>query len=242
MKLIKLDAIDSTNNYLKDLSRNSVVENFTAVHARFQTNGKGQMGSKWISQYYKNLTMSILIKNESFENSQMFDLNVLVACSINQILQEINLPNLSIKWPNDMMSDNKKIGGILIENLFSGNEINSIVGIGINVNQVYFEDLPNASSIKNLINIEFEIDQLVMLIVEKIKFNYEIYLEQSSKFFWDYYNIHLFKKNIPMAFEDQSEHRFMGIIKGVDVNGKINIQLEDDSVLKAGLKDIKMLY
>jgi BirA family biotin operon repressor/biotin-[acetyl-CoA-carboxylase] ligase len=242
MKLIKLDAIDSTNTYLKDLSRNSTVENFTVVHAKTQTNGKGQMGSIWSSEGFKNLTMSILIKNESFNNTNIFDLNIIVACSINQILQEIQLPNLSIKWPNDMMSDNKKIGGILIENLFSGNEIICIVGIGLNVNQVYFEDLPNASSIKNLLDKEFIIEELLLLIVEKIKFNYKIYIKESSKFFWEYYNIHLFKKNIPMVFEDQSGHRFMGIIKGVDINGKINIQLEDDSILKAGLKDIKMLY
>ncbi len=104
MKLIKLDAIDSTNDYLKQLSSVSVVENFTVVTTKNQTNGKGQMGTIWKSESGKNITFSILIKNILYNYNQIFDLNVVVACSIIQVLEVFSIPNLTVKWPNDIMS------------------------------------------------------------------------------------------------------------------------------------------
>ena len=76
MNIIKLDATDSTNQFLKTLSKETDLENFTVVYANSQTKGKGQMGATWVSEAGKNLTMSILIKNLLTENNQIFDLNV----------------------------------------------------------------------------------------------------------------------------------------------------------------------
>ena len=242
MRIIKLDAIDSTNRYLKDLSRASVLENYTVVYAKNQTNGKGQMGAKWISEDDKNLTMSILIKNRHLNNSHIFDLNIVVACSIFEVLQSINVPKLSIKWPNDMMSDHKKIGGILIENLIGSEQIISIVGIGINVNQTNFYDLPKAGSIKSVTSRVFDVEQIMLLIAKKIMHNYEKFVSESARYFWDFYHDHLFKKNVPMAFENRSGQKFMGILCEVAVNGKIKIQLEDDSFSSFDVKEIKMLF
>lgn len=242
MYIIKLDAIDSTNSYLKNMCRDSEVENFTVVYTACQTNGRGQMGSTWISEDNKNLTMSILSKNLKLSAHYIFDLNVIVACSIIEVLHQLEVPNLKIKWPNDIMADGKKIGGILIENTFSTAEITSIIGIGINVNQTEFKLLPQASSIYNVLYKTFDVDSLLVQLATKIKHNVASFSVESALMYWDYYHSHLFKKNIPTTFEDKQGEKFMGIIKNVNRLGQIEIQLEDDSIKIAGLKDIKMLF
>jgi BirA family biotin operon repressor/biotin-[acetyl-CoA-carboxylase] ligase len=114
MSIIKLNAIDSTNDFLKVLSRNQSVDNFTTVVAQKQTNGKGQMGAVWQSEDGKNLIMSVLVKDVLQNVDEIFHLNIAVALSVIQVLEVFNIPNLSVKWPNDIMSDQKKICGILI--------------------------------------------------------------------------------------------------------------------------------
>ena len=121
MKLIKLDAIDSTNEFLKGLSSNQVVENFTVVTAEIQTKGKGQMGAVWVSESGKNLIMSVLVNSFLLNNNQIFDINIVTSVSIIQALKTFKIPEVSIKWPNDIMSYNKKIGGVLIENSIKSN-------------------------------------------------------------------------------------------------------------------------
>ena len=148
MRLVKLDAIDSTNDFLKDLIRQQDVENFTVISAENQTKGKGQMGAVWNSEQGKNLIMSVLIKDFLSDPKDVFNLNIVISLAVIRSLEQLNIPKLSIKWPNDIMADNKKIGGILIENSFKSDQtIASIVGIGLNVNQTHFENLPQASSL-----------------------------------------------------------------------------------------------
>ncbi len=117
MNIIKLDAIDSTNEYLKQLISNNLLPNFTVVTANFQSKGKGQMGSSWSSEAGKNLTMSILVFDILSDSQDMFYLNMAVALSVQEVLKNFNVPNVAIKWPNDIMSGKQKLGGILIENL-----------------------------------------------------------------------------------------------------------------------------
>ena len=244
MIIIKLDAIDSTNTYLKELSQKETLKNFTVVSAKSQTNGKGQMGSKWVSESNKNLIISILIKNSIENSSRIFDLNIVVAVSIIDVLKAKNIPNLSIKWPNDIMSENKKIGGILIENSIKGiSIIDSIIGFGLNVNQTYFENLPKASSLKNIMLYDFNIDTLIVEIVLKIEENILMISSQKQlQNIWKKYNELLFKKEIPTVFEDVNQNKFMGIIQKVNTNGTLNILLENDDVKSFEVKEITMLY
>lgn len=148
MKLIKLDAIDSTNDFLKALSSQDELENFTTVTAENQTKGKGQMGGKWKAEAGKNLIMSVLVKDFLFDNEKVFDLSVVVSLAVSEVLKFLNIPDICIKWPNDILSYNKKLVGILIENTIkSDGRIVSVVGIGINVNQTDYTEFPNASSL-----------------------------------------------------------------------------------------------
>ena len=190
MKLIKLDAIPSTNDFLKDLSRNQILENYTTVTAINQTKGRGQMGAVWESEAAKNLIMSVFIKEVLFENNKIFELNVAVALAILSVLKNLKIPKLSVKWPNDIMSDNKKIGGVLIENTFkSDKSIESIVGIGLNVNQINFSNLPKASSIGLIMNQNFELETLLNEIVTKIEFNCKLILNNNYDILKSNYHI-----------------------------------------------------
>lgn len=242
MKLIKLDAIDSTNEFLKALSNKQDLENFTVVTAENQTKGKGQMGSEWSSEIGKNLIMSILIKDYLFDINLIFNLNIAVSLAVIETLESINIPDLCIKWPNDILSYNKKIGGILIENsIKSDGTILSVVGLGLNVNQTNFDNLPKASSLAAICERFFDKDELLFLIVENLEKKLSEWNKKAAVF-WDNYTNRLFKKGVPMAFSDQNNQNFMGIIQGVSAIGKLRILLEDDRIAEFDIKEIQMLY
>ena len=243
MHIIKLPAIDSTNSYLKELTTKQSVENFTVVVAENQTNGRGQRGANWEVESGKNLTFSVLIKDVLLSFEEVFNLNVVVAVSLFQTFSNLKIPNLSIKWANDILADKKKVCGILIENQFKSNsEILSVIGIGINVNQENFENLPQASSLKKISGQEWNKDEVLLTFLNQFQNNINLYKNEGAKYFWEVYHENLFKKNMPMAFENAQNDKFMGIIKQVLPNGLLQIQLEDDSLQLFDIKEVKMLY
>jgi BirA family biotin operon repressor/biotin-[acetyl-CoA-carboxylase] ligase len=242
MQLIKLDAIDSTNDFLKALSSAQVLENFTIVTAENQQKGKGQMGAVWNSEPSKNLIMSVLISNFITDINKIYTLNLVVSVSIIQALEVFSIPELSIKWPNDIMSHNKKIGGILIENTIKSNgTINSIVGLGLNVNQINFENLPHASSLSLISGTTFIKEDILMKIAATLKENIQDWNQRANSIATAYTN-KLFKKGIPMTFVDRNQHNFIGTIKNMSSNGKLEIILQDGSVSQFDIKEIQMLY
>ncbi|WMW78452.1 biotin--[acetyl-CoA-carboxylase] ligase [Flavobacterium sp. 20NA77.7] len=243
MYIIKLSAIDSTNSYLKELVSQKTVENLAVVWTTNQTNGRGQMGASWISEQDKNLTFSVLVKDVLKNINEVFDLNVCVAVTLIEVLKEFNLPKLAIKWPNDILADQKKIGGVLIENsIKSAGEYLSIVGIGINVNQDDFSGLPQASSIKNISGITVDIEVLLRQFLHQFELNLVQFQSQGSSFFWESYHKYLFKCKQPAAFEKQDGTQFMGIIRKVTQTGFLQIQLEDDAIQEFEVKSIKLLF
>ncbi len=242
MNIIKLSAIHSTNDYLKELSAIQHVENFTIAVAEHQTQGRGQMGTQWQTQQGKNLTFSVLVKDLLLEINAIFYLNAAVAVSVIDALEKFNIPGLTIKWPNDILAGNKKLGGILIENnIRSNGEIHSVVGIGINVNQTNFEGLPKATSLALVSAKEFDKNEVLIAIAENLKRNLSRLLHKDTDAIWDKYLPRLYKKNIPMTFEKEGM-RFMGIIKGVSKNGSLEVQLEDESIMYYKVKEIQLLY
>lgn len=114
MKLIKLNAIDSTNEYIKK-NKDVFYQNELCVFTFNQTNGNGQRGNKWISEPGQNICISFLFRDLNINIKDQFKLNMLVSLKIIKILRNFKINNLKIKWPNDILADNKKICGILIE-------------------------------------------------------------------------------------------------------------------------------
>ena len=153
MKLIKLNAIDSTNEYIKK-NRDFLSEKELCVITFNQTEGKGQRGNTWVSEPGSNLCISLYFSDLNISFNDQFNLNMLVSLKIIDILNSLFLKNLKIKWPNDILAENKKISGILIETFSKNNIIKDlIIGIGINVNQGDFNDLINATSMSLIMKI-----------------------------------------------------------------------------------------
>jgi BirA family biotin operon repressor/biotin-[acetyl-CoA-carboxylase] ligase len=243
MHIIKLDAIDSTNDYLKQLVREKELKNYTVVMAHEQTKGKGQLGAKWISEPGKNLTMSVLIKDLPQDLITVFDINAAVAVAMAKLLSSLKLDNVFVKWPNDIMADEKKIAGILIENILKPDgTFTAIVGIGLNVNQTIFKGLPDATSIKILRGTTYEsLGELVIAMVNLIE-TYVTIARKNHHEIWELYNHALFKKNLPMLFVDSNEKRFIGQVKHVNKAGKLALLRDDKELHFYEAKEIKMLF
>ena len=242
MNIIKLDAIDSTNNYLKKIILNEGITDYTIVTAKFQTEGKGQLGTKWESEHSKNLICSVYKKEINIKVQDQFVVSALVSLALIKTLRKINLSNMHIKWPNDIMSDNKKICGILIENIVKENYIkDTVIGIGLNVNQTIFNNLPNAASIKNLIGTTCSIDEILKDLVKNIKYCFNELDKSSINSIFEKYEDALFRINKPSTFKNSKGEVFSGYIKGVSRSGKLSVMLEDNLVESYDLKEISML-
>lgn len=243
MHLIKLDATPSTNDYLKALSASSSLADFTTVWAIHQSKGKGQMGSVWSSEIGKNLTFSVLKNNLNLSVSENYTLNVCVSLVLYDFLNELNVPQLSIKWPNDILSGTSKLCGVLIENQLKGNQITSaIIGIGLNVNQTDFHSLKNVTSLKLLFGRDFNLESLLPKIVVKLQSIFKELNESSREEFWKAYEEVLFRKDKPSTFEDTRGQMFMGFIREVSSDGQLVVELEDKILKKFNLKELKLLY
>lgn len=243
MLIIKLNATNSTNSYLRALSIEENVEDYTTVVAKHQTNGRGQMGSVWSSETSKNLTFSVFKDVSKMYIEHPFYISIATALAILKTLQGLNIPKLSVKWPNDILSENKKICGILIENVIKQNNLYaSIIGIGLNVNQKSFENLPKASSLITITGTVFNLDEILNSILSNLKAHF-IELEKGNlSFLKDTYETYLFRKNKPSTFKNAEGFVFSGFIKAVSVSGNLQVLLEDDIIREYDLKDISLLY
>ncbi|MBO0322573.1 biotin--[acetyl-CoA-carboxylase] ligase [Muricauda sp. CAU 1633] len=242
-QIIKLDATDSTNLYLKDLLRSKNVVDSTVVVTKNQLKGRGQMGSSWQSESGKNLTFSILKKFDALHAIHQFNLNICVSLAICDVLTELSIPNVSVKWPNDIMSGSLKICGILIENTMKGQWVqHSIIGIGLNVNQISFENLDKAGSLSSISGQYFDLDELLRLILERLAHYFQGIEEKTVTQLLPSYERFLFRKDKPSTFTDAHGELFMGFIRKISSSGKLVLELEDHVFKEFDLKEVSLLY
>lgn len=243
MKIIKLDAIDSTNSFLKELAQQSPLENYTVVVTNNQTKGRGQTHTIWDSQPFKNLTFSVLIKELFVTIHYAKYISFAASLAVFDTLQKHQIPNLSIKWPNDILSANKKICGILVENTFRNANIkNSIIGIGLNVNQTQFpKALKKVSSLQLLTHKEHNLDELLIEIISNLKNNITLLNDKKYEVLEQNYLKVLYKRNTPAMFQDANNQPFLGKITGISATGELQIQLEDETTRTFGIKEVTFL-
>lgn len=243
MNIIKLDATASTNTYLRDLLYAFQLENFTVVVAENQFAGKGQRGAEWLVESGSNLTFSVLLKDLLPSPESVFDLNIVVGISVlNGLKKKYKLP-FSIKWPNDILAGNKKICGILIENIIkSSGEVLSIAGMGINVNQQNFENLPQGTSLFNLLGTKIDKEEVMESVLNELKQNCERLKSGDNNELWNEYHKNLFKYQETCVFELPNKHTFEGVIQGVTCHGNLTVTKENGTIEEFAIKEIKMLY
>ena len=243
MEIIKLNATNSTNTYLKNLLKEKQVKDLSCIWALSQTQGRGQQGAKWISEPGKNLTFSVLKKFENLSSEYHFLLNMEVSLAIFRALKKLYIPDLAVKWANDILSSKKKICGILIENTLHKEQISSsIIGIGVNVNQVFFNDLPNVSSLQKIMGHPFDLEEVLLLICQELEVSLKSLSPTRFETMLDEYHTHLFRKDKPSTFEYPNGERFKGYIRGVSHNGQLQVEQEDALMSSFSLKEIKLLY
>ncbi|MGB2398113.1 MAG: biotin--[acetyl-CoA-carboxylase] ligase [Flavobacteriaceae bacterium] len=168
--LNKIDAIESTNSALKLNYQKGDLQHGEGIWALNQTKGKGQREATWISQPNKNLTFSFFLRHKNLAIEHPFQLNCLVTLAIKSTLNLFNIPAITIKWPNDILSENRKLCGILIENIYRGSAVNgSIVGIGLNVNQDDFSHLPKASSMCLCSGRNFKLEDVLDVLLNQLE-------------------------------------------------------------------------
>lgn len=241
MHIVKLDAIGSTNSYLKSLSTEKGAKDMTVVVTDTQTDGRGQRGAVWETEPGKNLTFSLLKYFSGLGVDEHAKLNCLVALAIFRVLQEWGIPNVRLKWPNDIMSGNQKICGILVENMLRGNEIaSSIIGIGLNVNQANFRNLPKATSIYLALGKPLDLEWALRTLVMGLRANLETISQQSWLDVRKSYEEVLYKKDTVSIFSCKDNVPFNGIIKGITKNGELKVLLEDDTIQHYAVKQIRL--
>ena len=172
MKILRFDELKSTNVYLYDKISEKHDISDTVVVAAHQTEGRGMDKNRWESEAGKNLLFSIALNVNFIEASNQFKISQAVSVAIVETLSQfIENQNLSIKWPNDIYFGDKKLAGMLIQNTVEGRMMGvSIIGIGLNVNQLSFsKDIPNPISLKMITGKDFDLDNLLNLLIINIK-------------------------------------------------------------------------
>ena len=236
--IINIKDVVSTNTYALSLKGKDVFKEGLVIVAEYQKKGRGQRGVSWESEKGKNIIISIVIEPHLAIDRQ-FEINQIVTVAILDLLSELKIDG-KIKWPNDILIGNSKVAGVLIENIISKNIVtHSVIGIGLNVNQVQFNNYsPKATSLKiergKFFSLKILIDKLLINIQKRVV-NYRLGIDINI----EYLNS-IFKKDIFSIFEIDSQI-FNGIIRGVTDRGLIIIETES-KLKKFDLKEIKMIF
>ncbi len=239
------DVTESTNTEASRLLQNLNAKSTTkSIHGTLfttfnQIQGVGQRGNTWQSAPNKNLAYSLILQNVPLLSAEYFLLNMVTALSVHAtLLEQIETYKpaatylLKIKWPNDIFFDAQKLSGMLLQNLAQGNTIAStIVGIGVNVNQTIFENLPDATALCNITMVEHDLWDLI----EKLSLHFEKFyhlLLSSPEKIKTLYHQNLYKFKEEALYKRRIDNRFFeGTILGVTNEGKLEMQTRQGTEL-----------
>jgi len=213
----------STNSHSLQLCQQSpLAPDGTLVITDNQTTGRGQRGNKWITEPGKNLTLSIILKPAFLDVKNQFFLTVFTSLSLRDYLQSKGCSDVRIKWPNDIYVGSKKICGILIENVVSGNRFsNSVIGIGLNVNQDEF-GVDNATSLRLSLNQSFDLQSELETLLAFVEARYLKLRQNDLQSMMEEYLSSMYWRGEPHLFSSNN-NCFEGTITGLDENGRLKI-------------------
>ena len=240
-----IQQVDSTNNFLKELvSKSKPLIEGTVIMAEDQYAGRGQQQNGWHAEPGKNLTFSLLLKPSFLAIPHQFDLVRAVSLGVFDALQPLLGEKLKIKWPNDIYYDNRKLGGMLIENMIQGLQIkNAIVGIGLNINQEIFPaNLPNAVSVKQILQQDYDLKTLLSEICRHIEAYYLSLKGGKVVFVRNTYLSRLYWLNEEKQFKSKDGVEFYGVIREVRESGKLVIRNNKNEELEFSLKEIEFVH
>lgn len=243
-KYFTFQELDSTNAEAIRLYKLGKIKTATVLRAINQTHGRGYGNNLWESEPKKNLTFSIACFPANIEPSEQFVLTEIISLSLLKVVSGIiTKEKVSIKWPNDLYVNNKKIAGVLIQNFINGRKIDfSVIGVGLNVNQeVFVSDAPNPTSLAIVTKKHFVIEDLA----NKILQHFTTYMHQTDntemlKTIHNSYLTNLYKRGIPSLFKDKNGI-FNAIITDINNFGQIRLTTEHGTERTYGFKEIEFL-
>ena len=221
---IKHDSLTSTSTFISDLLKHQNLEEGTVVITDYQDVGRGQGEHSWLSRRGENLLMSLLLFPAFLSASRQFHLSRVASLAICDALETLGV-DAHIKWPNDILSPKGKIAGILIEHSITAGTISrTIIGLGLNLNQIEFPpfQLP-ASSLRletGKVTDPVEVGELVEdFLMKRYHGLKEGLIEQLEKEYLE----KLFKAGVPSTFKS-GEDKFIGTIKGINDFGELMVE------------------
>ena len=220
-QLIELESVDSTNNYAMARIHAGLATDGLVCLARNQWAGKGQRGKTWMSEPGQNLIMSLIIKPYHLVISRQFVFSAAVALGILETVKGLKNANWKIKWPNDIFWSDRKAAGILIENIILGeNWLWSVIGIGMNLNQLIFPpEIPNAISLKQITGLDYEPVLIARELVGKIQNRIAVLRNNPDQILKDF-NEFLYKKDEIIALRIKGE-LIVSALKNVEDDGRL---------------------
>lgn len=228
-----LDETESTNVKAQELIAKINPPHGFVVITDYQTAGKGQYGRNWHSEKGKNLLFSIILYPHQIELRNIFRLHLVSSLALLRSFSGSGLKSVSVKWPNDIYVLSKKMAGILVENQIKGNSIeNSVIGIGINVNQSSFPPDLNASSFYIETGTEYNRIHLLEVIYHHIM----VLATTASDTDWETllheYNDALYCKDQLVSMRYKNDETFSAIIRRVSAQGKLIVEKPNAEILE----------
>lgn len=238
---IHIEETESTNNYLQKLTASEELADETIVLADFQTAGRGQSGNSWESESGKNITFSILFYPKQLPANQPFIIAEIAALFIKRTLDKF-VSGITVKWPNDIYWEDRKICGILVENILSGGLIrNSVIGAGVNLNQeVFCSNAVNPISLKQITGKAY--DRLEVLAMLRLSFH-EIRSQLETKgagFIHHEYTNSLYRREGFYPYRDKNGE-FKASIHHIELSGHLVLERENGDLSEYAFKEVSFL-
>jgi BirA family biotin operon repressor/biotin-[acetyl-CoA-carboxylase] ligase len=238
-QVIFLPKCRSTNDTAAELWKQGILSNGSIVITDNQYAGRGQRGNIWKSDANMNLTFSIVIQPSFLLPVNSYYLNIIASLSIINALNQKGFQKFKIKWPNDILFDNQKLAGILIENsIQSGRIINSIIGIGINVNQKDFDENFSAASLRTIFGASQNLNDLLNRILFQLEQMYEKLKNEGIIDLKKRYTRNLYWINEEHTFK--TSVKFRGVITGINDFGQLEVDVRGNKQ-KFNFKDISYI-
>jgi BirA family biotin operon repressor/biotin-[acetyl-CoA-carboxylase] ligase len=224
--VLRFEEIDSTNVYAAEMIAKTNPVEGTCIISDFQSAGKGQIGRYWHSEAGKNLLASFILYPKNLAATDQFFLNIISGLAVMDVVSAF-CKNVSIKWPNDIYVQNKKIAGILVQNTLRGKDVKStIIGIGINVNEIAFpDDLPNPTSLALETNAAFTIENIRLHIAARLEYYYSKLNARHLPSIKQQYLNHMYRRNMESNYLLSDETEIKGAITGIDHDGRLLIDI-----------------
>jgi len=223
--------------------KSSTLEDGTVAMTYNQTQGRGQMGAHWYFEEGKSLAFSLFKRANGWPPSDQFFINFAVCVGVKRAFDILGIPKTAIKWPNDILADGKKICGILVETQFKNMRMtNSVVGIGVNVNNEGLEIYPKASSMLMSTGIHFQTEEVMSVIHQKVMEELIHLTQETKQRAHDAYESYLFRKGEISTFENVYNEQFAGTIEGVGPEGRLKVMLSNQEIKLFDLKEIQLRY